>query len=193
MKRNGITILLILAIVLLLFGSAYLYRAFTGSDKLPATTEPAEPVLTEAENDSEKELAADFSFQDRDGNSLHLSEFRGKPVILNFWATWCGPCQSELPYFDAASAEYADQIQFLMMDLVDGSYEKTENTIRFMEENAYTFPLYFDSDAEGALAYGVNAIPFTVAIDADGRVVDTHLGAMSRQDLDALIETLLNG
>ncbi len=206
MKRTWITISLLLFVVLLLVGSVFLYRHLTSlydlaADLAAQTGSPAEEAESGAaeseppaeipDEESDLEPAADFAMTDRNGDACKLSDYFGKPVIINFWATWCGPCQAELPYFQDAYAEYGDQIQFLMVDLVDGSFETQEGTIAFAEDNGYSFPLFFDSEGEGAVAYGINAIPFTVAITANGRIAATHLGSMSEADLQELIDSLL--
>ena len=210
MKRNLITILLLLCSVLLMVGGVLLYRNLTAeppapvASPVPETPAPAggteiivpgsESSGSEAEivpDDSSLESAADFAMLNRGGETVRLSECFGKPIILNFWATWCGPCQMELPYFNEAYLKYQDQIQFMMVDRTDGSYETQDGVIAFVEQQGYQFPLYFDVLGEGSLAYGVSAIPFTVAINANGRIVDTHLGSMSSDDLQALIDELL--
>ena len=202
MKRNILTIVLLVAFCLLLVAAYLLYQDLSQtttpmpiSTETPATeTEP--PVQTQTPDENPEaapaDLAADFVFYDREGTSIRLSELQGKPVVINFWATWCGPCQSELPFFEKAYAEYGDQIQFVMLDLTDGYSETVEKTLRFAEENGYTFPLYFDADGEGAIAYGVYAIPLTVLIDAEGRMVDSHVGAMTEADLGELLNRILN-
>lgn len=211
MKRNFITILLLVCSVLLVFGSVILYRHLTvqsvAADVAPepaaeTVSEPAAEPTSQAGadglNDSETQdyddtfsPAIDFEFTDREGERYKLSEYYGKPIILNFWATWCGPCKMELPYFNAAFANYGDQIQFLMLDLVDGSYDTVDSTIAFVEKNGYSFPLFFDSDMAGAEAYGVSAIPMTVVINAEGKLVETHVGSLSEADLQELIDLVL--
>lgn len=164
-----------------------------GEGYVPSVEPPAEsvyPDLYEVEDPS-LEYAVDFTFTDRDGVEHRLSDFYGKPIIINFWATWCPPCQAELPYFDAASKFYQDKIQFLMVDLVDGSYETEDSTIQFVEENRYSFPLFFDSYGEGSDAYEITAIPLTVAINSHGQIVTTHLGSMTQEELMELINQLL--
>ena len=99
----------------------------------------------EDEEDPTLEAAVDFTLKDRFGVEHKLSDFYGKPIIINFWATWCPPCQAELPYFNEAYTRYQDHIQFLMVDLGDGSSSSDSNTIQFVDENGYSFPLFFDS------------------------------------------------
>ena len=202
MKRNLITILLLLCSVLLMLGGVVLYRNLTAEPAAPAvSTVPVETPAADApeegteiiSDDSDREKAADFTMTDRTGAQVRLSDFFGKPIIINFWATWCGPCQMELPYFDEAFGKYQDQIQFLMVDLADGAYETREGCIAFALDRGYSFPLYFDEFGEGSEAYGISAIPYTLVIDADGRIVDSHLGSMSSADLQKLIDALISG
>ena len=123
--------------------------------------------------------AADFTVQDWEGGKVSLSDYYGKPIVVNFWATWCGPCKSELPAFDNAYAAYRDEITFLMVNMTDGYSETVAGTKQFIEENGYSFPVYFDTSYEAYQAYGVTAIPMTLFIDADGKLITSVLGAMS--------------
>lgn len=123
--------------------------------------------------------ATDFSVQDWEGVQVSLSDYYGKPIVVNFWATWCGPCKSELPAFDNAYAAYQDEITFLMVNMTDGYSETVAGTKQFIEENDYSFPVCFDTSYEAYQAYGVTAIPMTLFIDADGNLISSELGAMS--------------
>lgn len=131
------------------------------------------------ESGTAEDEAADFAVRDWDGNQVSLSDFYGKPIVVNFWATWCGPCKSELPAFDNAYAAYQDEITFLMVNMTDGFSETEEGTKRFVEENGYSFPVYFDTSQEAYRAYRVTAIPMTLFIDADGKLISSELGAMT--------------
>ncbi len=216
MKRNLKTILLLFCAIVLMLGGALLYQMLT--TKAPEELDP-DPTMeetgemeageempqvlipeTEQKGSSEEiaqetdslEAAVDFTFTDRFGEEQKLSTLFGKPIIINFWATWCGPCQMELPYFNEANEKYGDKIQFVMLDLADGAYETREGAIAFAENKGYSFPLYFDELGEGSLAYSITAIPLTVVINADGQIVDTHLGTMSSEELQVLIDKVLN-
>lgn len=148
---------------------------------LPATE------LTEAEEtEAARSYAPDFTMVDGEGNEVKLSDFLGKPVVLNFWASWCGPCKSEMPDFEDAFQEYGDEINFVMVNLTDGTGETLETAKAFLEEAGYSFPVYFDTQSLGAAAYGVSSIPRTYFIDADGVAV-----AYAAQMIDA--ETLAQG
>ena len=143
-------------------------------------------VMAEAQN-----LAPDFSMFDIDGNEIKLSDFRGKPVILNFWASWCGPCKMEMPDFDEKHQAYGDQIHFLMVNLTDGSQETVETASTFIAEQGYSFPVYFDTDRSGAIAYGVSAVPVTYFIDEEGFFVTYQPGMLSAEALQKGIDLLI--
>ncbi|MDE6685898.1 MAG: TlpA family protein disulfide reductase [Lachnospiraceae bacterium] len=132
--------------------------------------------------------AADFTVQDWEGGQVSLSDYYGKPIVVNFWATWCGPCKSELPTFEDAYAEYQDEITFLMVNMTDGYSETVDGTKQFIEENGYSFPVYFDTSYEAYQAYGVTAIPMTLFIDADGKLITSQLGAMSESTFTGYLQ-----
>jgi len=132
----------------------------------------------------------DFTVVDAEGASHKLSDFRGTPVVLNFWASWCPPCRQEMPEFDRAHRELGDEIQFVMVDLVDGRSETVESGARFIRDNGYGFPVYFDTTGQAADAYRVSGIPATFFIDGEGRVVSSQVGALSWAALMRGIEAL---
>ena len=183
-------VLLVLIFVALLLGAKRLYDTLgshvqmdtlaTQSTQAAEGTEPA------------KQAAPDFTVYDADGNAHKLSDFQGKPVILNFWASWCGPCKMEMPDFDEKYQAYGDQVHFLMVNLTDGSQETVETASGFIAEQGYTFPVYFDSDQSGAIAYGVNAVPVTYFLDAEGGFVAWQQGMLSADTLQKGIDMLLN-
>lgn len=136
--------------------------------------------------------APDFTVYDAEGNAHSLSDFKGKPVVLNFWASWCGPCKSEMPEFQKAFETYGEELHFLMVNLTDGNRETKEKAQKFLEGTAYTFPVYFDTDMAGASAYGVNAVPVTYFIDAEGNFVAWGQGALSADMLQQGIDMLMD-
>lgn len=142
--------------------------------------------------DRQKELAPDFEMVDRDGNRIKLSDMRGKPVVLNFWASWCGPCKSEMPDFEEAYKVYGDDITFMIVNLTDGKNETVDTAQAFIDSQGYTFPVYFDTDSNGAAAYGVSSIPVTYFIDAQGYLVAYGRGALNSETLKSGIDMLIN-
>ena len=129
----------------------------------------------------------DFTVTDANGQKVKLSEFIGKPVVINFWASWCAPCRAELPHFDKLAKELKGQAEFLMVSV----YLNKEQVKQFVSQSGYTFPLYFDYEEEGANAYEVTGIPVTVFITAEGNVKAKVVGAMSEAVLRSYINQIM--
>lgn len=145
---------------------------------------------TETNTDNDKVVAPDFTMTDRDGNEVKLSNFSGKPIVLNFWASWCGPCQMEMPDFEEMYKTYGEKVQFLMVNMTDGSQETVGSATQFITEKGYTFPVYYDTKMEGAYCYSVYSLPTTYFIDAQGYVTASNKGMISGENLQKGIETI---
>ena len=149
--------------------------------------QPTPPV-----QETDKEKAPDFTMFDREGNSIALSDFTAneKPIVLNFWASWCPPCRAEMPDFEKVFLDFGDEVQFIMLNLADGSRETIESASNFIEENGYTFPIFFDDNNSGAFAYGIRSIPTTIFIDKNGFINDVMIGALDERTLRRGIDKL---
>ena len=183
-------LILVLALAVVIVGASVLYNNLSSRMEIGLATAPAE---TEGNGETEAQASAapDFTVYDLDGNAHKLSDFQGKPVILNFWASWCGPCKMEMPDLEKAYQEYGDQIQFMLVDLTDGSRETVEKASAFIKEQGYTFPVFYDTAMEGAYAYGVSGIPVTYFINAEGTFEAYYQGAMTAGILQQGLEMLL--
>lgn len=129
----------------------------------------------------EKTMSIDFMVQDIDGNNVRLSDFYGKPIVLNFWASWCPPCKSEMPEFNQTSKDLNGEVVFLMINQTDGNRETIEKASNYVDSQGFTFPVYYDTKLEAAYLYNVTAIPTTFFIDKEGFVVSQITGAMSKE------------
>ena len=183
----------VLVFAVILTGAYVLYN------KLSAQAAPGSiattPVVVEdptAETEAQGSLAPDFTVYDFDGIAHKLSDFRGKPVILNFWASWCGPCASEMPEFQSFYEQYGEDIHFVLVNLTDGHQETVASASAFLDENGYTLPVYYDTDIDAAMKYGVSAVPVSYFIDAEGYFAAWAQGALSedmlRQGVDLLLK-----
>lgn len=135
---------------------------------------------------SQKMKAPDFTVYDKDGKEVRLSSLFGKPIVLNFWASWCPPCKGEMPHFNKVYADVKKDVIFMMVDMVDGQRETADKGKKYVEDQGFTFPVYFDTDQEAATVYGIASIPTTIFIDKDGYIVTGAQGAIDE-------ETLLKG
>lgn len=136
-----------------------------------------------AEQAAEPIAAPDFTVYDGEGKAVKLSDFFGTPVVVNFWASWCPPCRSEMPHFDKVFSEEKDGVAFLMVDLSDGQSETVEDGKKYIADNGFTFPVFFDNDQDAAFTYGIRSIPTTLFIDREGNVAAGVEGALEEETL----------
>ena len=147
---------------------------------------------TQVEQDSaaaERGNAPDFTVLDAQGKPVKLSDFYGKPVVLNFWATWCGYCKMEMPDFEKAYQANPDVV-FLMVNATDGVYETVDTAKAYVASEGYTFNVYFDVQSQAVNAYGLTGYPTTVFINAQGDVVSKRVGMINYDILSAGIDMI---
>ena len=128
--------------------------------------------------------APNVTILDASGKEVQLQSLVGKPIILNFWASWCPPCKQEMPDFEAAYKKYGTDIQFMMVNMTDGGRETIATAEKYIASQGYSFPVYFDTKQEAAIEYGVSAIPTTYFINAQGHIIAYAAGAITAQHLE---------
>lgn len=172
-----------LLLVLLLVGAYVLYSKLSGG--MGGNLAPTEDQGSSTSSSSVQEppAAPDFLIEDWDGNEFTLADFAGKPVVLNFWATWCGFCKQEMPDFNELYKEMGEDVHFIMLNATDGVRETKEIAKDFIEKKGYEFPVYFDNGLEASMDYGANALPMTVFLDSQGRAIAIGRGALDRESI----------
>lgn len=146
------------------------------------------------EEHKEALMAPDFTKQDQYGNEHTLSDYKGKVVVINFWATWCSPCRAELPDIQEVYEEYGsnqEDVIILGMTFPNMDREQSKQGILdFIETQGYTFPTLFDESMELAYQYYINAFPTTFFINKDGTVEGYVNGMLTKETIEELIEKL---
>ena len=206
MNKNKTLLIIALVFVLLLGGADVLYNRLAqdatpdqlavqgasaaGQTEQDADTPQEEDKGEEEGQEPEKVLAPDFTVYDLDGNAVQLSDFIGKPIVLNFWASWCGPCQMEMPDFHEKYLQLGEEVNFLMINMTTGR-ETQESAIAFIEKNDYSFPIFYDMQSDAAMTYGAYSLPTTYFIDAEGSAIAQATGAIDAETLQRGIDMIL--
>lgn len=206
MNKNKTLLIIALVFVLLLGGADVLYNrlaqdaapdqlAVQGAPAAGQTEQDADTPQEEDEGEEEgqepeKVLAPDFTVYDLDGNAVQLSDYIGKPIVLNFWASWCGPCQMEMPDFHEKYLQLGEKVNFLMINMTTGR-ETQESAIAFIEKNDYSFPIFYDTQSDAAMTYGAYSLPTTYFIDAEGYAIAQATGAIDAETLQRGIDMIL--
>ena len=209
MKNKKILLLLLLLFIGVLAGAYALYnRLGSGLSTQQLATQPPEagttavtppnasPTETAAQPDSTEgtsaptlTVAPDFTVYDAEGNAVQLHNFFGKPIILNFWASWCGPCKMEMPDFHEKYLSLGGDIHFLMVNMTSGR-ETRASADAFLADAGYTFPVYYDTDGNAAYTYGAYSLPTTYFIDAQGHLIARAVGAIDAATLQKGIDMI---
>jgi len=173
-------------------------EASVGSESDTNDPETNEPEKNESEtNESEPEApeviqfnAPDFTVYDQNGNAVKLSDFAGKPIVLNIWATWCYYCTVEMPDFNEMYKSHPD-VQFVMVNATGTNGETVESAKKYINDNGFEFPVYYDIDGDALVTYGVTSFPTTILITKSGELVYNRGGMLNAAQLDDLIHQLI--
>ena len=191
MNAKAKTGILVGVFALLLVATVVAYRMLSAKVQ-PQTSVASSSQGENIEPSSSKPAVPDFTVQDASGKDVSFSEFKGKPVVLNFWASWCPPCKAEMPDYEKMYQEYGKKgVSFVMVNLTDGSRETVAGAQKFLKDNGYTFPAYFDVKQSAATAYGISAIPDSVFIDKNGTVVNAFTGMIDANTMKTSLEAIL--
>jgi len=135
------------------------------------------------------QAAPDFTLTSLDGHTVHLSDYRGKAVLLNFWATWCEPCKIEMPWFVELQNRYAsDGLQVLGVAMDDAS---EEDIAKFVKEMGVNYPIVVGKEGVGSAYGGVQFLPETFYIGRDGKVISSAFGLKGRGEIEANVKKAL--
>ncbi len=190
MKNSVKWIIIALLLVGILAGSMFLYNKYGDEYLNQGAGQQTNSTTESIPEEMNKNLAPDFTVTDINGNKVNLSDYKGKPVVVNFWATWCYYCKVEMPDFNEAYKEYPD-VQFLMVNATDGKHETVEIAKSYIEQEQYDFDVFFDTvDRNAVRTYNVSNYPQTLFIDKEGNIVSQRIGMLSKDILVQEIEKI---
>lgn len=187
-KKLGLTVLLLCGVI----AAAYFGYKVLGGNYLTDNLQPVSSSQAGGASSSQGEQpnegseaekpvrtpAPNFTMTDLEGNTVALDSLKGKPTVLNFWASWCGYCVEEMPDFDTVYKELGDEVTFVMLNVTDGVRETREKGEKHYAEKGYSFPVYFDDQGtQGTNTYGVTGFPTTYFIDRNGNLA-AYAGGM---------------
>lgn len=148
-----------------------------------------EPVRHAVRDSKDRKAAPDFALKDASGKVVRLSDYRGKVVLLDFWATWCGPCGIEIPWFEDFQDKYKDRgFEVLGVSMDDDGWKAVTP---FVAEKKINYRVVLGDDKTGDQYGGVEALPTTFVIDRDGRIASIHVGLSGKKDFEDAIQKLL--
>ena len=126
--------------------------------------------------------AKNFTLKDLNGNEVSLAQYKGKPVVLNFWATWCPPCRNEMPEFNQMDKQFKEtgEAVLLTVNMTDGRRETKEKVEKFMEKNKFDMTVLLDTESEAAQLYKIRYLPTTYIINSKGVVTGTLTGGTNK-------------
>ena len=187
MKKNIKWIAGVIALVMLIFGAYVLYNKLMPQFK-------GDSISQETQNQSEQEYdtAPDFTVTDKDGKQVKLSDMKGKPVVINFWATWCHFCKVEMPDIEAMYQKYGNEVEFMIVNMTDGQRETVDTAKKFIKDEGFTFPVYFDTLYSASYNYNVTSLPATYFVNAEGQLVAAARGAVNAETLEEGINMIKN-
>ncbi|MDQ3680612.1 MAG: TlpA family protein disulfide reductase, partial [Actinomycetota bacterium] len=170
-------------LAVLALGLATLVAVAVGIGALAGRTPDAAPLTR-----GDRRAAPDFSLPDlrRPEGRVELAAYRGRPVVLNFWASWCVPCGREMPTFQAVSQQVGPRVAFVGVNHQDGR----SAALRLLADTGVTHPAGYDPDGKVAASFSLVGMPTTVFISSTGQVLATRTGEMSRTQLEKAIEDL---
>lgn len=159
-----------------------------GYDFLKNSIQKQENNLTTQNSKTKLKLATDITVYNENNEAINLSSFKGKPIVINFWTTWCVYCKTEMQYFEKLYQQLKEDVTFIMLNVtIEDDKQEVE---KYIKEQGYTFPVYYDTDGTAMYSYRITGYPVTVFIDKDFQINRTHQGMITQENLQKYIDNI---
>lgn len=152
-----------------------------------------EGIYKENSEKNNKGELKDFILYKEDGSKINIRDYiKEKPLVINFWASWCPPCKEEMPYFNEIKNTYGDKVEVLMVNLTDGQRETREKARLYIDKLNYDFNILYDEDLDASKKYSLNQIPRTLFVDKNGNVIKDKKGMfLNKEELNSYIDQII--
>lgn len=183
----------LLVVLGVLMATGVLYSAMADANP-PALAGGEDAIEEEEDLEASEEVGPDFddfTFDDEYGQTWSISEFYDKPLVVNFWASWCPPCRAEMPDYQRVYQEYGDQVNFVFLNETDGERETVERAQAYLEEEGLDLPVYYDVRAEGMSTLRISSFPTSLFI-WKGEIVDLYMGTMPEETIIDRLDGLMD-
>lgn len=176
-KKSMIIWSLAIILVAVAIYTTYQYN----NNPAPLPTPPVAEQTPAAEEEVVESIdAIDFALEDLNGNKVSLSDYKGKNIFLNFWASWCGPCKYEMPFIEQLQKENKDPDLVILTVSVDS---KEADLTKYLAENKFDFQILWDEKGAVSNLYGIRSIPLSLMINKDFKIIAAHEGAMEDYEM----------
>lgn len=201
MKNTVKIIALVLIFAAAMTGAIWGYKQLTKGENAPEKEiilETKEPKETNEGTQEIKEEPLtqykDFTVYTVDKTPVSLSNVleNNKPVIINYWATWCGYCKAEMPDFNQCYLEYGDKVEFMMIDICGNGNDDRSKAAKYVAEEGFSFPVYYDDELSALSSYYTSGYPTTIVFDAKGNLLYNRSGMLTKDQLEYIIEQITN-
>jgi len=190
MNKYGNLLFRFLAIGVVLYAAYNFYNQ--NSQPNLTSQQPQTLVDSATKNGNKKQIAPEIVLNDLQGQTVKLSDYNGKVIILNFWASWCPPCKAEMPELNQTATELANgqEAVLLAVNLTDGVRETVDKARKYINDNNYSMQVLLDNEGKAANAYKIVNIPSTFIIDKQGEIYDVIVGPTTKKALMDYVDKL---
>ena len=200
MKKSKILLLTLFSGALILNGCSTKEQQTSSENSTTSTSTSSSSNSEQKNSNSQSQTAFDFTAKDVNGKDVKLSDFKGKKVYINVWASWCGPCKIEMPGLEKVYQKHKDEKDFVFLSITSPSGEEFKNTkpadqdketiLGVAEQKKITYPILFDVNDRFMINYSIRAFPTHIFVNSDGTLMEQFPGIMDESTLENKLKNL---